>query len=87
MSEELIEPFSAQEFFIDGFAEQKIVDGIFSCVGYRLHRSCKGRKPIKVVVMRIVMPATSAIESNFRTRQAIVADTLEIGAIASAGRH
>jgi hypothetical protein len=56
--ETLIEPFAAQEFFVDGFADHKIINGIFTCAGYRLQQPSRTNgEPLKVVVMRIVMPA------------------------------
>lgn len=58
--ETLIEPFSVLEYFVDGFAEHQIINGIFSCAGYRVQAPSRlNGDPSKVVVLKIVMPATS----------------------------
>ncbi len=69
--ETLIEPFAAQEFFVDGFADHKIINGIFSCSGYRLQRPSRiNGEMLKVVVMRIVMPAEALDDCIERAKSA-----------------
>ena len=44
--ESLIEPFSVQEIFVDGFTEYVARDGVMTCAGYRL--TSDGDKVVKV---------------------------------------
>ncbi len=58
--ETLVEPFTVQEYFVDGFDGFEVKDGILTCAGYRLQRPSRANgDPLKVVVMRIVMPVAN----------------------------
>jgi hypothetical protein len=58
--ETLIEPFAVQEYFVDGFDGYEVKDGILTCAGYRLQKPCRQNgDPLKVVIMRIVMPVAN----------------------------
>ncbi len=48
--EGLIEPFSVQEIFVDGFTDHQTHDGVMTCAGYR--KTKEGR----LVVVRLVWP-------------------------------
>lgn len=62
--ETLVEPFSVQEIFVDGFCDHQISNGVMTCVGYRLQRpSRQNGDPLKVVVVRLVMPAINITEA------------------------
>ncbi len=52
--ESLIEPFSVQEIFVDGFTEYVARDGVMTCAGYRL--TSDGDKVVKV---RLIWPAVN----------------------------
>lgn len=51
--DDLIEPYTVHEIFVDGFIEHRSIDGVMSCVGYR--KSPEGR----VIVVRLAWPETS----------------------------
>lgn len=88
LDETLIEPFAAQEFFVDGFADHKIVNGIFSCSGYRLQSPSRiNGDPLKVVVVRIVMPANMLSEAIRLTEQARSEPLTTIEPAERIGRH
>lgn len=55
MAGEVLDPFAVSEFFVDGFDDYSIKDGLLRCVGYRLQRD-RG-ETVRIAVMRIVMPA------------------------------
>jgi hypothetical protein len=69
--ETLIEPFAVQEIFVDGFCDHQIENGVMSCVGYRVQRpSRQNGDPLKVVVIRLVMPAMNLDAAIQDARQA-----------------
>ena len=76
--ETLIEPFAVQEFFVDGFCDHRIENGMFSCAGYRLQSSSQGGEPVKVVVARFIMRLTDVPDMQCRTRAALRAASLGI---------
>jgi len=58
--ETLIEPFAVSEYFVDGFDDYQVKDGVLTCAGYRLQKpSRQNGDMLKVVVMRIVMPVAN----------------------------
>ncbi len=58
--ETLIEPFAVQEFFVDGFDDYEVKDGILTCAGFRAQKASKqSGGPLRVVVLRIVMPVAN----------------------------
>jgi len=64
---DLIEPFAAQEIFVDGFTDHATRNGVMTCVGYR--RLPEGN----VIVVRLVWPAvntTAAIDSAMQAMSA-----------------
>lgn len=70
--ETLVEPFAAVEYFVDGFSDHHVAEGVLTCSAYRLQESTKpGAEPHKVVQFKVVMRLTAAVESNQRTLQAL----------------
>lgn len=70
--ETLVEPISVQEFFVDGFADHRIENGMFSVAAYRLHPSSELHgEPQKLVIARFVMRVSDASEMQKRTRAAL----------------
>jgi hypothetical protein len=49
----VIEPATVQEFFIDGFTDHAVHDGVMTCIGYR------NMKDGKYAVVRLVWPAVN----------------------------
>ncbi len=69
--ETLVEPFAVQEIFVDGFCDHQINNGVMTCVGYRTQRpSRENGDPLKVVVVRLVMPASNVDAAVDDARQA-----------------
>lgn len=68
----VVEPFAVAEYFVDGFTDHKIVNGVFSCAGYRLQSPSRPNgSPLKVVVLRIVLPANCVPEAISQAQAAI----------------
>lgn len=53
----LVELFAAQEFYVDGFTDHEVRDGILTCTAYRIQHGHP------VVVFRVVIRAGSALAS------------------------
>jgi len=64
----LVEPFAVPEYFVDGFAEHQIVNGLFTFAAYRIQSAAE---PMKVVTARFVMRVADVVESHARTRAAL----------------
>jgi hypothetical protein len=72
----LVEPFAVQEIFVDGFCDHQVRSGVMTCVGYRVQ--CPSRQngsPLKVVVVRLVMPAANINEAIDDVRSAQTSTT------------
>jgi len=82
----LMEPFAAQEFFVDGFTDHGVDNGIFSCVGYRKQRGPNGVCQ-KVAVIRIAMPANKLAEAIAKAQAAFNAPKDDLMLAIPAGRH
>lgn len=82
----LMEPFAAQEFFVDGFTDHSVDNGIFSCVGYRIQRSA-GNPCQKIAVLRIAMPANKLTEAISRAQAAFNAPKEDLLLVIPSGRH
>lgn len=58
--ETLIEPFSVQEIFVDGFAGHKIREGNMFCAGFRFQEpSRQNGDHLKIVQIKLVFPVAS----------------------------
>lgn len=65
-TEALLEPFAAQEFYVDGFDGYEVSkDNIMSCYGYRQTRA--GRQ----IMVRLVMPVSCLADAIGRANSAI----------------
>lgn len=67
----LIEPYAVQEFFVDGFADFYVADGVLRCVGYRVQPPRAAGGLVKVAVMRVVVPASGASVAADLTKEAV----------------
>lgn len=69
--ETLVEPFAVPEIFVDGFSDHVITNGVMTCAGYRIQPAIRGDgEAMKVVVIRLVMPAANIDEAIEDARQA-----------------
>lgn len=58
--ETLVEPIAVQEFFVDGFDDYEVKDGILTCAGFRTQRvTLASGEQLRTVVVRIVMPVSN----------------------------
>lgn len=72
--ETLIEPFAAQEFYVDGFTDYSVANGLIFCAGYRLQPSRDGSEPLKVTVLRLIWPIAMLEEVIALARDAVPED-------------
>jgi len=84
--DDLIEPFAAQEVFVDCFTGHSVENGIFSCVGYRKQRGPDGVCQ-KVAVIRIAMPANKLVEAIAKAQEAFNAPKDDLMLVIPTGRH
>jgi hypothetical protein len=77
---ELYEPFPAPEFFVNGFDEQEVRDGVFTCVAYRIIRG------EKVIVCRLAIPAVCVSDELDKSRAALHQETSPPHALVIADR-
>lgn len=79
MSEELLDVIGLPEYFVDGFADFTVIDGILRCTGYRKQRSADGVE--LVPAFRLQMTLSGATDARDKTTAvlnsppAIIADT------------
>jgi hypothetical protein len=67
--ETLVEPFAVSEYFVDGFTDYEVHNGILSCAGYRLQKPSRlNGDPLKVVIFRIVCPVSGADDAATKTK-------------------
>ena len=72
--DQLIEPFVAPEYFVDGFAEHWVRGGNFFFCAYRLAPpSQENGLPLKVVVARFVCPVDAIPDGLLRAKAALSA--------------
>jgi hypothetical protein len=70
--ETLVEPFAAPEYFVDGFADHRVVGGNFFFCVYRMQHSRFQDDPVKVVVARFVCPVDAVPEGISRANNALL---------------
>lgn len=71
-SGDLIEPFAVQEFFVDGFDGFHVLGGTLRCTGYKLQPlNQTNGDPLKVAVVKLVVPYGGASEAAHRTEAAL----------------
>lgn len=71
---ELFELFATQEIFADNIENISIVNGVFRCTLFSLQIIPPARDPVKVAVVRVAMPVSSAGEA---ARKALAALTVK----------
>lgn len=73
-AKEPMEIYAVPEIFVDGFTQHTARDGVMSCIGYR--KMSEG----KIVVVRLVWPATSTSSAIDEATAALTQTGLKIGA-------
>lgn len=69
MSEELLDVIGLPEFFVDGFTDFTVIDGILRCTGYRKQRGADGVE--LVPAFRLQMTLAGAADARNKTTEAL----------------
>lgn len=72
MCDKVLEPFGAQEYFCNGFADYEVNDGVMTCTGYRTQQDLRG-ETVRVAVVKLAFPVVvleAAIERARRAKDA-----------------
>lgn len=64
MSDELIDVVGLPEFFVDGFCDYQIIDGILRATGFRVQRTSRGEE--RVPLLRLVVSRKGCDEVKAR---------------------
>lgn len=63
--ETVVEPFTVQEFYLDGFAGYQVRNGMMFCCGFRFQEPSKlNGDPLKIVQVKLIFPVSTIAETR-----------------------
>jgi hypothetical protein len=65
-SEKVLEPFGLQEFYVDGFGNFHLSNGILRCAAFTQQQAPGGRTQ-GIAVFRLIIPAAGALGNSIAT--------------------
>ena len=76
--ETLVEPFAVQEYFVDGFADFHVENGVLRAVGYRTQPASRmNGDPLKIVIFRVAIPVNGAGDAAMRTQEILTSSPVQ----------